>query len=48
MIIAAALAVVLQAQPADPPTTKEAMRRLQLIVGEWRATGQPKDPKREA
>jgi len=30
----------------DPASTKEAMQKIQLIVGEWKGTGQPKEMKR--
>jgi hypothetical protein len=44
--LALALAA-LQDRPKDPATTKEAMQRLQILVGEWRCTGQPNEMKRD-
>lgn len=49
MIIALAALLALQAK-APPPvaTTKEAMQKVQLIVGDWRVTGMPREMKRDA
>jgi hypothetical protein len=48
-MIAALVVVLLLQEPAPPPvaTTKEAMQKIQLIVGDWRVTGMPRDSKRE-
>jgi hypothetical protein len=49
-MIAALVALVLLQEKAPAPiaTTKEAMQHVQLIVGEWRVTGMPREAKREA
>lgn len=48
MIAALAALLVLQAKPPPPiATTKEAMQKVQLIVGEWRVTGMRGEEKRE-
>ena len=40
-----ALLLPLQEKKKDPATTKEAMQKIQLLVGEWRCTGEPDDKK---
>lgn len=48
MIAALAALLVLQAKPPPPiATTKEAMQKVQLVVGDWRVTGMPRELKRE-
>ncbi len=48
MIAALAALLLLQAKPPPPiATTKEAMQKVQLVVGEWRVTGMPRESKRE-
>src|SRR5690349_10057351 len=48
MIAALAALLLLQAKPPPPiATTKEAMQKVQLVVGEWRVTGMPRETKRE-
>jgi YHS domain-containing protein len=37
-----------QDKPVEYATTREAMQKVQLIVGEWRCTGMPREMKREA
>lgn len=49
-MIAALVALVLLQQEKPPPpvaTTKEAMQKVQLVVGDWRVTGMPREEKRE-
>jgi len=48
-MIVALLALLLgQAKPPPPiATTKAAMQKIQLIVGDWRVTGMPREMKRE-
>jgi hypothetical protein len=49
-MLAALLIVLLVQEPPPPPpiaTTKEAMQKVQLIVGDWRVTGMPREEKRE-
>ena len=49
MITALALLILLQdPAPAAIATTKEALQKVQLIVGEWRVTGMPRESKRDA
>jgi hypothetical protein len=48
MIAALAALLLLQAKPPPPiATTKEAMQKIQLVVGDWRVTGMPRELKRE-
>ena len=49
MIAALSLLLFFQEQAPPPPiaTTKEAMQKVQLIVGDWRVTGMPREDKRE-
>jgi len=45
-----ALALMMLLQEKAPPaiaTTKEAMQKIQLVVGEWRVTAMPRELKRE-
>ncbi len=42
------LAFIAQDKAKDPATGKEAMQRIQRLVGEWKGTGTPKELKREA
>jgi hypothetical protein len=46
----ALLTTLLLLQAKEPPpiaTTKEAMQKIQLVVGDWRVTGMPREMKRE-
>jgi len=48
MIAALAALLLLQAKPPPPiASTKEAMQKVQLVVGDWRVTGMPREMKRE-
>jgi len=42
------LLVLVQDKPVEYATTREAMQKVQLIVGDWRCTGMPREMKREA
>ena len=48
-MFAALVALMLLQEKAPPPiaTTKEAMQKIQLVVGEWRVTAMPRELKRE-
>lgn len=46
--VALLAAIFAQEKGKEPKTTKEAMQRLQILVGEWRVTGQPREMEREA
>lgn len=48
MIALVTTLLLLQAKPPPPiATTKEAMQKIQLVVGDWRVTGMPREMKRE-
>src|SRR3954463_8399049 len=48
MNITLAIAVGLLACQKDPSSTKDAMKSVQLLVGEWRIEVSSEDPKQEA